>query len=138
MEERLGMLKSTNNQENIYKVNIDLKVHGEELKKVIPSLVHLVQNNELTLQELTEKQNLLSEAAQALQSQVGEIRPRVGLLSCLQMSLGREISGQAGEQPGQTGAREREKAQCGERDGDDEAGAEGPEGVPEGGGEEDQ
>ena len=34
MEERLGMLKSTNNQENIYKVNIDLKVHGEELKKV--------------------------------------------------------------------------------------------------------
>ena len=34
MEERLGMLKSTNNQVNIYKVNIDLKVHGEELKKV--------------------------------------------------------------------------------------------------------
>ena len=34
MEERLGMLPSTNNQENIYKVNIDLKVHGEELKKV--------------------------------------------------------------------------------------------------------
>ena len=45
MEERLGMLKSTNNQENIYKVNIDLKVHGEELKKVSPSIVHLVQNN---------------------------------------------------------------------------------------------
>ena len=97
MEERLGMLKSTNNQENIYKVNIDLKVHGEELKKVSPSLVHLVQNNELTLQELTEKQNLLSEAAQALQSQVREIRPRVGLLSCLHVSLGREISGQTGE-----------------------------------------
>ena len=34
MEEKLGMLPSTNNQENIYKVNIDLKVHGEELKKV--------------------------------------------------------------------------------------------------------
>ena len=39
MEERLGMLKSTNNQENIYKVNIDLKVHGEELKKVSPKQI---------------------------------------------------------------------------------------------------
>ena len=78
MEERLGMLKSTNNQENIYKVNIDLKVHGEELKKVKDSLkFSLVQNNEPTLQELTEKQNLLSEAAQALQSQVGKINPEL-------------------------------------------------------------
>ena len=34
MEERLGMSANTNSQENIYKLNIDLKVHGEELKKV--------------------------------------------------------------------------------------------------------
>ena len=52
--------------------------------------------------------------------------------------LGREIPGQVREQPGQAGAREGEEAQCGEGDGDDEAGAEGAEGVPEGGGEEDQ
>ena len=33
MEERLGM-SANSSQENIYKLNIDLKVHGEELKKV--------------------------------------------------------------------------------------------------------
>ena len=52
--------------------------------------------------------------------------------------LGREIPGQVREQPGQAGAREGEEAQCGEGDGDDEAGAEGAAGVPEGGGEKDQ
>ena len=35
MEEQQGMLSNTkNSSENVYKVNIDLKVHGEELKKV--------------------------------------------------------------------------------------------------------
>ena len=34
MEERLGILQTPKDQENIYKVNIDLKVHSEELKKV--------------------------------------------------------------------------------------------------------
>jgi len=34
MEERLGILQAPKDQENIYKVNIDLKVHSEELKKV--------------------------------------------------------------------------------------------------------
>ena len=34
MEERLGILQAPKEQENIYKVNIDLKVHSEELKKV--------------------------------------------------------------------------------------------------------
>ena len=43
----------------------------------------LVQNNELTLQELTEKQNLLSEAAQALQSQVGNINPELNFFIVL-------------------------------------------------------
>ena len=44
MEEQQGMLSNTkNSSENVYKVNIDLKVHGEELKKVlrIISLSHL-------------------------------------------------------------------------------------------------
>ena len=35
MEERLGLLQAPKDQENIYKDNIDLKVHSEELKKVI-------------------------------------------------------------------------------------------------------
>ena len=36
MEEQQGMLSNTkNSSENVYKVNIDLKVHGEELKKVL-------------------------------------------------------------------------------------------------------
>ena len=35
MEEQYGLLSTKNNPENVYKVNIDLKVHGEELKKVI-------------------------------------------------------------------------------------------------------
>ena len=34
MEEQYGLLSTKNNPENVYKVNIDLKVHGEELKKV--------------------------------------------------------------------------------------------------------
>lgn len=34
MEERSGLLATPNDQENIYKVNIDLKVHSEVLKKV--------------------------------------------------------------------------------------------------------
>ena len=34
MEEQQGMLNTKNNPENVYKLNIDLKVHGEELKKV--------------------------------------------------------------------------------------------------------
>ena len=34
MEERLGLLPAPKEQENIYRVNIDLKVHSEELKKV--------------------------------------------------------------------------------------------------------
>ena len=35
MEEQQGMLSNTkNSSENVYKVNIDLKVHGEEMKKV--------------------------------------------------------------------------------------------------------
>ena len=33
MEEQQGMLSTKQNPENVYKVNIDLKVHGEELKK---------------------------------------------------------------------------------------------------------
>lgn len=39
MEEQQGMLNTKNNPENVYKLNIDLKVHGEELKKV--SIKHL-------------------------------------------------------------------------------------------------
>lgn len=35
MEEQQGMLTTKNSPENVYKVNIDLKVHGEELKKVL-------------------------------------------------------------------------------------------------------
>ena len=34
MEEQQGMLTTKNSPENVYKVNIDLKVHGEEMKKV--------------------------------------------------------------------------------------------------------
>ena len=36
MEEQQGMLQTKNSPENVYKVNIDLKVRGEELKKVYP------------------------------------------------------------------------------------------------------
>lgn len=36
MEEQQGMLQTKNSPENVYKVNIDLKVRGEELKKVFP------------------------------------------------------------------------------------------------------
>ena len=39
MEERSGLLATPNDQENIYKVNIDLKVHSEVLKKVRDYLV---------------------------------------------------------------------------------------------------
>ena len=40
MEEQQGMLTTKNSPENVYKVNIDLKVHGEELKKVLTYLSH--------------------------------------------------------------------------------------------------
>jgi len=52
MEERLGMLHAPKDQENVYRVNIDLKVQGEELKK-----------------ELDEKQELLAQAEAAFQKQ---------------------------------------------------------------------
>ena len=40
MEEQQGMLSNTkNSSENVYKVNIDLKVHGEELKKVFRTIL---------------------------------------------------------------------------------------------------
>ena len=78
MEEQQGMLQTKNSPENVYKVNIDLKVRGEELKKVYPlwllyfSLfsVHCTFN---LFQELEEKQQLLADAAEALESQVGII-----------------------------------------------------------------
>ena len=38
MEEQLGIMPTKNNPENVYRLNIDLKVHGEELKKVIFTL----------------------------------------------------------------------------------------------------
>ena len=44
MEEQQGMLSTKNSPENVYKVNIDLKVHGEELKKVkCHSEIHIKQ-----------------------------------------------------------------------------------------------
>jgi len=64
MEERLGLLPAPKEQENIYRVNIDLKVHSEELKK-----------------DLAEKANLLSQAAQALQSQEEKYKARIGNLN---------------------------------------------------------
>ena len=39
MEEQQGMLSTKQNPENVYKVNIDLKVHGEELKKASVMIV---------------------------------------------------------------------------------------------------
>jgi len=64
MEERLGLLPAPKEQENIYRVNIDLKVHSEELKK-----------------DLAEKNNLLSQAAQALQSQEEKYKARIDNLN---------------------------------------------------------
>ena len=78
MEEQQGMLQTKNSPENVYKVNIDLKVRGEELKKVYPLwLLYLslfsVQFTFNLCQELEEKQQLLADAAEALESQVGII-----------------------------------------------------------------
>ena len=78
MEEQQGMLQTKNSPENVYKVNIDLKVRGEELKKVYPLwLLYLslfsVQFTFNLFQELEEKQQLLADAAEALESQVGII-----------------------------------------------------------------
>ena len=78
MEEQQGMLQTKNSPENVYKVNIDLKVRGEELKKVYPLwLLYLslfsVQCTFNLFQELEEKQQLLADAAEALESQVGII-----------------------------------------------------------------
>ena len=78
MEEQQGMLQTKNSPENVYKVNIDLKVRGEELKKVHPLwLLYLslfsVQFTFNLFQELEEKQQLLADAAEALESQVGII-----------------------------------------------------------------
>ena len=72
------MLQTKNSPENVYKVNIDLKVRGEELKKVYPLwLLYLslfsVQCTFNLFQELEEKQQLLADAAEALESQVGII-----------------------------------------------------------------
>jgi len=64
MEERLGILQAPKEQENIYKVNIDLKVHSEELKK-----------------DLADKAKLLSQAAQALQSQEEKYKARIDNLN---------------------------------------------------------
>eukprot|EP00092_Neocalanus_flemingeri_P001125 GFUD01001199.1.p1 GENE.GFUD01001199.1~~GFUD01001199.1.p1 ORF type:complete len:1705 (-),score=626.81 GFUD01001199.1:124-5238(-) len=64
MEERLGLLHAPREQENIYRVNIDLKVHSEELKK-----------------DLAEKATLLSQAAQALQSQEEKYKARIDNLN---------------------------------------------------------
>ena len=78
MEEQQGMLQTKNSPENVYKVNIDLKVRGEELKKVCPPwLLYIslfsVQFTFNLCQELEEKQQLLADAAEALESQVGII-----------------------------------------------------------------
>ena len=76
MEEQQGMLQTKNSPENVYKVNIDLKVRGEELKKVYPVAITITSFIQCSIlfyrcQELEEKQQLLADAAEALESQVG-------------------------------------------------------------------
>ena len=78
MEEQQGMLQTKNSPENVYKVNIDLKVRGEELKKVYPVAITITSFIQCSIlfyrcQELEEKQQLLADAAEALESQVGII-----------------------------------------------------------------
>merc|ERR1719319_238561 len=60
MEQSQGQVHGAKDQENLYKVNIDLKVTGEVLKK-----------------DLEEQRGLLSEAARALQVQEERCRGRV-------------------------------------------------------------
>ena len=67
MEESQGLLHSPKEQAELYKVNIDLKVKSEELKKVTFDTNSLPHCN--CFQDLEEQRGLLSEAARALQSQ---------------------------------------------------------------------
>ena len=76
MEERQGLLHSPKEQAELYKVNIDLKVKSEELKKVTFDAYTFFPHCNC-FQDLEEQRGLLSEAARALQSQEEKHKERM-------------------------------------------------------------
>ena len=76
MEESQGLLHSPKEQAELYKVNIDLKVKSEELKKVT-FYASTDSPHCNCFQDLEEQRGLLSEAARALQSQEEKHKERL-------------------------------------------------------------